>query len=65
MKRQEYYDLRELVYIQYQIDKFSQYVKEMLDAYPFEKMTLDDIKEYLKERAFEVEQDVRHRLNVE
>lgn len=58
MTKKEYYNIREKIGIQQQIQTFLKYIMEMCEIYPqFKQMTLDEIKEYLnqKETFWEVE----------
>ena len=64
MTRREYYDIREKIGIQQQVQTFIKYVFDMCEIYPqFKQMTLDEINEYLKQKEtvweLEIQQDLK------
>ena len=66
MTRKEYFDIREKIGIQENIQKFMKYIQDMLEIYPqFGEMTLRDIDEYLDKKEISYEQDIQKKLNVE
>ena len=51
MTLQEYYNIREKIGIQQQVQTFLKYVINMREIYPqFKQMTLDEIYEYLNQK---------------
>ena len=51
MTIREYYDIREKIGIQQQVQTFLKYVMDMREIYPqFNQMTLDEIYEYLNQK---------------
>ncbi len=65
MTRREYWDIREKIGIQDNIQKFMKYIQDMLEIYPhFREMTLNDIDEYLDKKETEYELDIQKNLAI-
>lgn len=65
MTRQEYYNIREKIGIQQQVQTFLKYVMDMCEIYPqFNQMTLDEIYEYLNQKETVWEIEIKNDLNV-
>lgn len=66
MTRIEYYNIREKIGIQQQVQTFLKNVLDMSEIYPqFKQMTLDEIKEYLKQKETVWELEIQKDLNVD
>lgn len=65
MTRQEYYNIREKIGIQQQVQTFLKYVMDMCEIYPqFNQMTLNEIYEYLNQKETIWELEIKNDLNV-
>ena len=65
MTRREYYNIREKIGIQQQVQTFLTYVMDMRKIYPqFNQMTLDEIYEYLNQKETVWELEIKNDLNV-
>ena len=65
MTLQEYYNIREKIGIQQQVQTFLKYVMDMCEIYPqFNQMTLDEIFEYLNQKETVWELEIQKDLNV-
>ena len=65
MTQQEYYNIREKIGIQQQVQTFLKYVMDMCEIYPqFNQMTLDEIFEYLNQKETVWELEIQKDLNV-
>ena len=65
MTLQEYYNIREKIGIQQQVQTFLKYVINMCEIYPqFKQMTLDEIYEYLNQKETVWELEIKKDLNV-
>ena len=65
MTLQEYYNIREKIGIQQQVQTFLTYVMDMRKIYPqFNQMTLDEIYEYLNQKETVWELEIKKDLNV-
>ena len=65
MTLQEYYNIREKIGIQQQVQTFLTYVMDMRKIYPqFNQMTLDEIFEYLNQKETVWELEIKKDLNV-
>ena len=65
MTRQEYYNIREKIGIQQQVQTFLKYVMDICEIYPqFSQMTLDEIFEYLNQKETVWELEIKKDLNV-
>ena len=65
MTRQEYYNIREKIGIQQQVQTFLKYVMDMCEIYPqFNQMTLNEIFEYLNQKETVLELEIKNDLNV-
>lgn len=66
MTRREYYNIREKIGIQQQVQTFLKNIFDMSEIYPqFKQMTLDEIKEYLKQKETVWELEIQKDLNVD
>lgn len=66
MTRREYYNIREKIGIQQQIQTFLKNILDMSEIYPqFKQMTLDEIKEYLNQKEIVWELEIQKNLNVD
>ena len=66
MTRREYYNIREKIGIQQQIQTFLKNILDMSEIYPqFKQMTLDEIKEYLNQKETVWELEIQKDLNVD
>ena len=66
MTRREYYNIREKIGIEQQIQTFLKYIMDMCEIYPqFKQMTLDEIKEYLNQKETVWELEIQKDLNVD
>jgi hypothetical protein len=66
MTRIEYYNIREKIGIQQQVQTFLKNILDMSEIYPqFKQMTLDEIKEYLKQKETVWELEIQKDLNVD
>jgi len=64
MTGREYYNIREKIGIQQQVQTFLQYIMDIREIYPqFKQMTLDEIYEYLNQKEtvweLEIQQDLK------
>lgn len=65
MTRREYYNIREKIGIQQQVQTFLKYIMDMRKIYPqFNQMTLDEIYEYLNQKETVLELEIQKDLNV-
>ena len=65
MTKREYYNIREKIGIQRQVQTFLKYVMDMREIYPqFNQMTLDEIYEYLNQKETVWELEIEKDLNV-
>ena len=65
MTKREYYNIREKIGIQQQVQTFLKYVINMREIYPqFKQMTLDEIYEYLNQKETVWELEIQKDLNV-
>lgn len=65
MTRGEYYNIREKIGVQQQVQTFLKYVMDMCETYPqFKQMTLDEIYEYLNQKETVWELEIKNDLNV-
>ena len=65
MTLQEYYNIREKIGIQQQVQTFLKYVINMCEIYPqFKQMTLDEIYEYLNQKETVWDLEIKKDLNV-
>ena len=65
MTLQEYYNIREKIGIQQQVQTFLKYVMDMCEIYPqFNQMTLNEIYEYLNQKETVWELEIKKDLNV-
>ena len=65
MTKREYYNIREKIGIQQQVQTFLKYVINMREIYPqFNQMTLDEIFEYLNQKETVLELEIQKDLNV-
>ena len=65
MTLQEYYNIREKIGIQQQVQTFLKYVMDMCEIYPqFSQMTLAEIFEYLNQKETVWELEIKKDLNV-
>ena len=65
MTKREYYNIREKIGIQQQVQTFLKYVMDMREIYPeFNPMTLDEIYEYLNQKETVWELEIKNDLNV-
>lgn len=65
MTRGEYYNIREKIGIQQQVQTFLKHVMDMREIYPqFKQMTLDEIYEYLNQKETVWELEIKNDLNV-
>ena len=65
MTRREYYNIREKIGIQQQVQTFLTYVMDMRKIYPqFNQMTQDEIYEYLNQKETVWELEIKNDLNV-
>ena len=65
MTKREYYNIREKIGIQQQVQTFLKYVIDMCEIYPqFNQMTLDEIFEYLNQKETVLELEIKNDLNV-
>ena len=65
MTSREYYNIREKIGIQQQVQTFIQYVMDMREIYPqFKQMTLDEIYEYLNQKETVWETEIQNDLKV-
>ena len=65
MIKREYYNIREKIGIQQQVQTFLKYVMDMREIYPqFKQMTLDEIFEYLNHKETVWELEIKNDLNV-
>lgn len=66
MTRREYYNIREKIGIQQQVQIFLKNILDMSEIYPqFKQMTLDEIKEYLNQKETVWELEIQKDLNVD
>ena len=65
MTVQEYYNIREKIGIQQQVQTFLKCIMEMCEIYPqFNQMTLNEIFEYLNQKETVWELEIEKDLNV-
>lgn len=65
MTKREYYNIREKIGIQQQVQTFLKYIMDMREIYPeFNQMTLDEIHEYLNQKETVWELEIKNDLNV-
>lgn len=65
MTKREYYNIREKIGIQQQVQTFLKYVIDMCETYPqFKQMTLDEIYGYLNQKETVWELEIKNDLNV-
>ena len=65
MTKREYYNIREKIGIQQQVQTFLKYVMDMSEIYPqFNQMTLDEIYKYLNQKETVWELEIKKDLNV-
>ena len=65
MTKGEYYNIREKIGIQQQVQTFLKYIMNMSEIYPeFNQMTLDEIYEYLNQKETVWELEIKNDLNV-
>lgn len=66
MTKREYYNIREKIGIQQQVQTFLKNVMDMRKIYPeFNQMTLDEIYEYLNQKETVWELEIEKDLNVQ
>ena len=65
MTKREYYNIREKIGLQQQVQTFLKYVMDMREIYPkFNQMTSDEIYEYLNQQETVRESEIKNDLNV-
>ena len=66
MTKREYYNIREKIGIQQQVQTFLKYIMDIREIYPqFNQMTLDEIYEYLNQKETVWELEIKNDLNVQ
>ena len=65
MTKKEYYNIREKIGIQQQVQTFIKYTMDMREIYSkFKQMTLDEIYEYLNQKETILEMEIQNDLNI-
>lgn len=65
MTRREYYNIREKIGIQQQVQTFLKYVMDIREIYPqLKQKTLDEVYEYLSQKETVWEMEIENDLNV-